>query len=364
MAIRTFSGQAAWQTAARAEVARWQEHIDRFSQELVEVVHTPKFRLGQDERVFCIGSCFARSIEEHLIYQNISVLSRKIICPQEEWSSRPTGIVNKFTTQSMRNEVEWVLEQPQITPALFEERADGWRDLQLCPGTRPVPLERAMERRAYIISDYFARLQQATTVIITLGLNEVWYDTESRRYMNAAPGFHSTRTAPERYELRIMDVATTLEDLDRIRTLLMQLNPDMRIIVTVSPVPLHETFSGRDVMTANMLSKSTLRVAADLFAQDHDNVDYFPVYDMVAMSPRSSVFSSDHLHVAHEAVERIMAIFLRLYMGIEAQPSPFRERYYLLANPDVEAAVRRGELGSGYEHWMIFGQAEDRPLHP
>ena len=40
----------------------------------------------------------------------------------------------------------------------------------------------------------------------------------------------------------------------------------------------------------------------------------------------------------------------------------FDERAYLFANPDVAAAVRRGEIASGEEHYRHFGRAEERPL--
>jgi hypothetical protein len=45
-------------------------------------------------------------------------------------------------------------------------------------------------------------------------------------------------------------------------------------------------------------------------------------------------------------------------------PAPFRELAYLEANLDVEAAVRRAEFGSGFEHWQMHGEREGRPLNP
>ncbi len=40
----------------------------------------------------------------------------------------------------------------------------------------------------------------------------------------------------------------------------------------------------------------------------------------------------------------------------------FNEAWYLAANPDVKAAIMRGEFSSGYEHWLRTGSAEGRPL--
>ncbi|WP_377806390.1 hypothetical protein ABNQ38_06860 (plasmid) [Azospirillum sp. A29] len=43
-----------------------------------------------------------------------------------------------------------------------------------------------------------------------------------------------------------------------------------------------------------------------------------------------------------------------------AQPTGWRERAYLAANPDVAAAVRSGQLSSGYAHYVQQGRAEGR----
>ncbi len=41
----------------------------------------------------------------------------------------------------------------------------------------------------------------------------------------------------------------------------------------------------------------------------------------------------------------------------------FNERLYLEANPDVADAVSAGQIASGLDHWITFGQQENRLLH-
>ena len=43
-----------------------------------------------------------------------------------------------------------------------------------------------------------------------------------------------------------------------------------------------------------------------------------------------------------------------------APPTGWRERAYLAANPDVDAAVRSGQISSGYAHYVQQGRAEGR----
>lgn len=361
----SFPGPEAWQRLLGNKRSRWSHDVGRFASDLAVVGHEPKFRIGRGDRFFCIGSCFARNVEEHLICNDIPVLSRRIVCPRSEWGNpRPNGIVNKFTTMSMLNELDWVLERPAIDEGLFEPAGEAWRDLQLSTGTPPVTLERAIERRAYLIDDYFARIRQADVVVVTLGLNEVWHDSRTGRYLNEAPGMASVRAAPARYRLEITGVAANLEALRRIHALLLQINPDVRVIVTVSPVPMFATFSGKDVAVANMYSKTVLRAAAEEFAAGNDRIDYFPSYDMVALSRRESVYGADCLHVSDAAVAALIRHFLRLYTGEEPAATEFNEIAYLAANEDVDDAVRRGEFDSGFHHWIAFGRAEGRPLRP
>ena len=48
--------------------------------------------------------------------------------------------------------------------------------------------------------------------------------------------------------------------------------------------------------------------------------------------------------------------------SISLGSNSFDEQAYLDANPDVAAAVQRGELGSGLDHWNRWGQNEGRTL--
>ena len=362
MPTKILTGQDAWNAVIKTDKSRWGDDIARFDANLCSVVHKPKFTFDASTSFFCMGSCFARNVEEHLIYAGQRVLSKQIICPEEEWPNRVNGFVNKFTTHSMANELIEVRDRPHIDEACFEETAQGWLDLQLCAGVRPTTLERAMQRRGYLTTVYFDRIRQADIVVLTLGLNEVWFDHASAKHLNAAPSFASVKRMPDRYALKITDPDSNIEQLETIRSTLRGLNPHVRMIVTVSPVPLGETFSGRDVAVANMYSKSVLRVAAGLFAECHSDVDYFPSFEMISLSPRMQVYAHDCLHVADEPVRKVIGEFLTLYTGLEIAPASFNEGAYLRANPDVKAAVHRGEIESGFQHWQMWGRAEGRPM--
>ena len=358
-------GAEAWEGLLRHKYARWPHNTERFSDSVAVVEHTPKFLIGPTDRFFCMGSCFARNVEEHLIYNRIRVLSRQIVSPASEWGgARINGFINKFTTLSMLNELDWLVTRPEINEDLFESTGEGWRDLQLSTGAPAVSLERAIERRTYLIDDYFARIRTANVIVLTLGLNETWFDTRTQRYLNEAPTHSSVRRSPDRYQIAITDVAANIEALERVYARLTCLNPTIRVIITVSPVPMFATFSGRDVAVANTYSKSVLRAAAEAIAANNPLVDYFPTFDMVSLSPRNVAYGPDCLHVSDRVVGILIRYFLKLYTGLEPVSADFSEVAYLAANADVEEAVRSGKLDSGFDHWTLYGQHEGRQMRP
>jgi hypothetical protein len=365
MPTRIIRGPDAWETAALNNSSRWGAAPGAFAEEIYPAQYKPKFEIRRSDRFFCLGSCFARNIEEHLIYCGVEVLSRRLHNPRSEWNARPNGLMNKFTTHSILNEILWLEDHPDLSPEFFTQTSKGWLDLQLATGVKPVSIERAFERRRYLMADYFSRLRDADVVVITLGLNEVWHDGARGFYLNTAPPLKETRQAKDRYTLEVTTVSENLALLENIRERLKQLCARHRIIITVSPVPLQLSFTGEDVVVANSRSKSVLRSAADQFADAHDDVDYFPSYEMVTMAPRALAFATDCRHVTDRAVGAIMRAFLKGHnLNAERAFPEFNEVAYLTANPDVDEAVRSGDVVSGYHHWLEVGHREGRALAP
>ena len=311
-----------------------------------------------------MGSCFARNIEEHLIYAGQDVLSKKIVSPRDEYPLRTNGFVNKFTTHSMLQEAIWLEEPPKSNDEIFVETSVGWVDMHLGP-CKEVSFERVVERRRYLASEYFPRIAQASVLILTLGLNEVWLDNQSGQRINVAPSLWTTRKHSGRFVLEVTSAQENVDALEELRSRLRRINPALRIILTVSPVPMAETFRNIDVGVANTLSKAVLRAAAEQFCNNHDDTDYFPSFEMVTMAPRHLAYWSDLLHVENATVSEVINRFMLGYLGKpSASPAGYIENLYLWANPDIEDLVRLGELRSGYEHWIEAGCAEGRPLQP
>jgi hypothetical protein len=325
----------------------------------------PKFQLRPDDVFFCVGSCFARVIEHQLLYRGVRVTSLGLRGEPSETPYTVNGMVGKFTTASMLNELQWSLAGVPFPDDALVTDGEGYRDLQLQHQGGRVSLERARERRREVTA-YFGRLREASVVILTLGLVEVWYDRSTDLHLNIAPTYDLVHRYPGRFVVQVSDYAENRERLERVCDILAQYGrPDLRIVVTVSPVPLHRTFVAPDVLVVNAYGKATLRAVAGDVVRTRPNVEYFPAYELVTVSERRNAWLDDQLHVRFAMQELIGATFLETFgLSMPRAHPEYNEDDYLNANPDVKAAVLRGEFGTGYEHWLHHGREEGRPLHP
>jgi hypothetical protein len=63
---------------------------------------------------------------------------------------------------------------------------------------------------------------------------------------------------------------------------LSRLNPNIKLVLTLSPVPLARTFEFSSAIVADAVSKSVLRAAIhELIGMYPEKIFYFPSYEMV-----------------------------------------------------------------------------------
>jgi hypothetical protein len=272
-----------------------------------------KFEIDHAARLFCIGSCFARHVEEVLHAQGYLVDSLNIAFPRAEWHGRANGLMNKFTVMSMLNEIEWAFGAHRSPEALLVPVHGGYLDCQMCAGHAPVDRQRGLERREQA-RQYFAQIRDAGVVVMTLGHVEAWYDTETELYLNMAPPRWAMRHAAERFELHVTGYHENVLALMRVMERIHDHAPNARVIVTVSPVPLSETFTGQDLQVANCYSKSVLRAVATDVTNRYEFTDYFASFEAVQSLPPREAYEPDRIHVRPNVVSAVVNHFLASYV--------------------------------------------------
>jgi len=289
-------------------------HLSLFTPHVV-----PRFKLRRDDKFYAIGSCFARGLESCLQGNGIAVESAApefaTLQPAKEGTSG-LGFTNKYNTYSMLNELRWALDPDAVFPqeSIVRLTATTWYDPHTNPTLSFVGLDETLERRA-LMQAVTRRVRSCRAVVVTLGLAEVWRDIQTNVYLNCTPIPSLFKSEPNRYEFHLTSFAQNWDNLEAIYELLTQYgHPDFHIIVTVSPVPLMNTFSTMDIVVANAWAKSLLRAVAQEWAMAHTNVDYFPSFEIVQNSDRAAVWEEDLRHVTGAGVQHIMKLFVQKYI--------------------------------------------------
>ena len=277
-------------------------------------VINPTFALQPGESVFTMGSCFAREVEIRLQDRGFTVPCLGFEMPFEEGPRNfPSNCLTKFTAPSMLNEIKstFGLSGALSDEACLVEVEPGrFLDTQLNVKT-PVTFDQAMERRRLVRELVHDGVLASRVAVITLGMIETWFDIEAGAYVNSVPALPLARRHPHRFHFEQMSLESTLAHVDELVKVLGAVRgPDLRILLTVSPVPVTRTFTDQDIITANTYSKSVLRIVAEAITRKYAEVDYFPSYEMVMLSDRLLTWQDDMIHVNNDMVEVIVSHML------------------------------------------------------
>ena len=155
-------------------------------------------------------------------------------------------------------------------------------------------------------------LMQAEVFIITLGLNEIWTFKMDNSVFSRSPW----RIAPSFVEHSTLSAEANIAELQVMLDALRRFNPNVKLIVTLSPVPLHATFLREryHVVEANMHSKAVLRTAAQAFVERNEGVYYFPSFELVVFGSKDP-WCEDQRHVNASAVSRVMEMFREMFVA-------------------------------------------------
>jgi len=218
---------------------------------------------------------------------------------------------NIYTVKQFRQLID---ELNGVSPAVPVWDNDGrYRDA-MRPGVDPAGLsapKHVSEMRTQHLTALASALSQADVIVFTLGLTEAWEHSATGTVYPTAPGTIAGSYDPDAFRFVNYGVDDTLAEFRTLDASLTDLNPNLKWLLTVSPVPLAATASDNHVLPATVRSKSVLRVVCDTLCSDHDHIDYFPSYEIVT-SPahRQSPFQPDLRSVRPDVVAQIMEGFL------------------------------------------------------
>ena len=318
------------------------------------------FQISRADRVVTAGSCFAQHLGRHLAqagfchfltepahplfddalahrfgYGLFSARYGNLYTPRQllQLLHRAYGQFEPLQSAWPRGDAPRPEESRVVDPFRPQIQPDGFTS----------PAELAADREVHFAAISRA-VEQMQVFVFTLGLTEAWEDSRDGAIFPLAPGVAGGVYDPETVRFRNFDEVETAADLTAALGFIRAKNPAVRIVLTVSPVPLNATYEPRHVYLSTTLSKAMLRLAAERVAAAFDACCYFPSYEIItAPHTRTRYFAADCREVLPAGVDHVMRLFFRHFAaeaGVAPVQAPDTAKADLAAHLEkIEAAI-------------------------
>lgn len=328
----------------------WKGAISGRSPETVSGLWQPKFHFARDTRFATAGSCFAQHISRYLRARNATVVDLEpgppalsaVNAAKYGYRIYSARYGNIYTVRHLLQLTEEALGRFAPSDAVWERDGRFFDAMRIGVEPEGLPSAEAVRRHRQQHLVQVRRLfAKADVFVFTLGLTEAWIHRESGTVYPTAPGTIAGSYRPEMHAFRNFDFLEVQKDFVKFRRLAMKRNPELKFLLTVSPVPLTATASDNHVLVATTYSKSVLRAVAGTLAEAFENVDYFPSFDLLSSaSTRGAFHSDDARQITEPGVDAVMRIFF------EAQPALAQASVSGAANEQDESRVEGRTSGA------------------
>lgn len=249
-----------------------------------------KWRLPKDARFATFGSCFAQHISAALRARGMAWVDGE---PAPMATPKPLARAYNYGVFSARTANIYTAAQFHLLIRMVagDVAADGpeiwtdgerWRD-SLRPMIEPEGFGSKAEclaSRGAMLLGLRRAIEAADVLIFTMGLTEGWESDQGQPFA-ACPGVWGGTFDAQHHRFVNYRASVIRRDLEAALGLMQAINPKLRLLLTVSPVPLTATATGGHVLVATQYSKAVLRAVAGELAEDRDDVDYFPAYEVI-----------------------------------------------------------------------------------
>lgn len=329
-------------------------------------------RIEPGEPVSTMGSCFAQHLARQIGKSGLNYYVPERApagTSSEEAHRRNFGVFsarygNVYTVRQAVQLFDRAFGRFHPRENAWQRRDGRWVD-PFRPQVEPDGFD-SPEAVQIAASEHLAHVRDVFTrsrwLVFTLGLTEGWISRADGAAFPLAPGVAGGSYDPALHGFCNFDLEATSGDLLHLISEITAINPEISILLTVSPVSLMATYEPRHVLVSTVWSKSVLRVAADLAEKRFPNVIYFPSYEIITSPAAGGRYYDDDLRqVTDLGVSHVMRVFSRHF--IEATAAPVRATVIELesANSEVvcdEEAIQDAIRESG------VARTGQRPVRP
>lgn len=304
--------------------AYWRRGVAGVAATALDPVTAVRFRLDRQTRIATAGSCFAQHIARHirtgggtcLITEPGHPLLGAARLAAFNYGTFTARFGNIYTTRHLRQLLERAYGLRQAEDDIWQDEDGRFID-PFRPFIQPGGFHSRAEYDADRHVHYAAvrrMVETADVFVFTLGLTEAWENTSDGMVYAVCPGCGAGRHVTGQSRFHNFTLPEVHEDLVSAITFMRARNPQLKVLLTVSPVPLIATFSGQHVLAATTYSKSVLRVAAQMVVDADPGVDYFPSFEIITGGfNRGAYYAADLREIDDSGVSHAMRVFFDNY---------------------------------------------------
>lgn len=272
----------------------WRSAVSTRDAMAITGLWSPRIRIRKRTRILTAGSCFAQHIGRALSGRGYRWVDAEPAPPRLPVAdhrdfhygtfSFRTG--NIYTPRMLGQWLTWALGDDVSPDEVWT--AEGRFFDPVRPAIEPGGFrlrDEIMASRLVTLAAIRAAVAEADLFVFTLGLTEAWVNRKTGLEYAVCPGTIAGRFSAAEHAFVNHGFVQTYDAMVQALALLRRLNPDIRLLLTVSPVPLTATASGQHVLTATTYSKSVLRAVAGAMVEADTAVDYFPSYEIITAPP-------------------------------------------------------------------------------
>ena len=262
------------------------------------------------------GSCFANAIGERLASHKIRALIN------------PFGVI--YNPESIHKALASAIFNEPLPGHTYLQHQEVFFNYNFHSAFSSLDKDELVSRLANTIGSTHYFLKDAHWLIVTYGTAWVYVRTETGEIVANCHKLPSSM-----FTKSLMSADAIVSSFKAFFRQLKEFNPDIRIILTVSPVR-----HIKDSLELNSVSKSILRLACHQLSSQFEDVEYFPAYELMVDDLRDYRFyQRDMLHPTTEAEEYIWEKFM--------------ERYF---SRDLKEFVKKWKV--------ILAALQHKPFHP
>lgn len=255
-------------------------------------IKSPEYTISIESSILSVGSCFADKLGQILSQQayNIAV--------------NPHGIL--FNPTSIAKALDSALED-KIRADHFDEYQGIHFHYDYHSKTNGINTGEVEQKIRQANGVMNHALKSGDYLFLTFGTAWVW---SLNRTAEVIANCH--KVPQKEFSKELLDLETLKKEWKRLVEKLSNLNPKLKIILTVSPVR-----HSRNGLHQDKLSKSILLLLCDYLEQNFDSIAYFPAYEIMLDELRDYEFYKGNLiHPNQEAVQYIFEKFSRYYLTV------------------------------------------------